>query len=269
MHHHQVFLAHLTNGHLKVLPVAAHACGLRTQGIQRTDSFRGLAFGPGLEPFTQQHQRDDDGGGLKIQMVSAVAAVHQQFVQAEPIPGRCSQRHQQVHVSSPGFDGLPARSVEPGAKPELDWRGQRQLPVAGQHPVGTKEPAEHWNNQGQGKQCRYGNRPPGIGVWPVGVAGLGPGCKWRTSGIPGVLDSCQQCLDIRSGVAQSDLGHFGREIDLCGSDSWNLFERLFDARHARCAGHAVDRQCQGYSRCYIGLNKCLCIHGCSHSGFAL
>ena len=87
------FIAHPQKGDWRQPLGAAHAyrCGVGPQRLQGPDRLRGLALGARLQPFTQPHQGDDHGGGLKIEMHLARA---QPLIQAQAISGTGAQRDQ-------------------------------------------------------------------------------------------------------------------------------------------------------------------------------
>ncbi len=115
--------------------IAQHPRRRRPQRVQRTDGLGGLPLGAAFEPFAEQHQRDDRGRGLEVQVRHAGAGVLPQQVQRQAIGRRGADRHQQIHVAGAGAQRHPAGAVEAPAEEELHRRGQHQLQPAAEHPV--------------------------------------------------------------------------------------------------------------------------------------
>ena len=100
--------------------VAAHARGLGAQRVEGADRLGGLALGARFEPLAQQHQRDDDGRRLEVQVRHAVCAVAQQQVDAQPVgrrgaerppAGPCCRRRPERPSSPPGRSARRARTA--------------------------------------------------------------------------------------------------------------------------------------------------------------
>ena len=134
-HHDQVADAHGGQRDFDIHAITAHPRGIRAQRLQRADGSGGFALGAGFQPLAQQHQRDDYGGCLEIQVRHGVGGMRQQQINRQSIRRRRPQRHQQIHVAGASLDRLPARAVETPAEPELHRCRQRPLHPAGQSPV--------------------------------------------------------------------------------------------------------------------------------------
>ena len=78
-----------------------------------------------LEELAEQHERDDDGGRLEID----VLARQRQQPDGDAVGkrGRRPERDQHVHVGGAAAQRLPCAGVEPRARPELDRRREREL----------------------------------------------------------------------------------------------------------------------------------------------
>ncbi len=67
-HHQLVAHQHFINGHIRFTVQPQQMRGLGSQGVQGANGRGGLPLGPGFQPFAQQHQGDDHGGGFKIKV---------------------------------------------------------------------------------------------------------------------------------------------------------------------------------------------------------
>jgi hypothetical protein len=237
------------NVHLDI--TAAHAGGGRAQRVESADGIGRLPLRALLEPLAEQHQRDDGGGGLEVQVRHAVCGMFEEQVDREPVGRRGAQRHQQVHVAGLGDHRLPARAVEAPAEPELHRGRQRQLQPAVQHPVDAEELKQHRQDERQRQSAAHGDGPPGwktrgrlrlcILDLPRGVAGLFDG-------------GFQRCDRHRRQRLDGRL--LGREIDRGAGNPGHLEQRLLDTRNTRGAGHAFNLK--------RGLGRCNVIAGLAH-----
>ena len=159
-----------------VLAVPAQARGFGPQRIERADGLGGLALGARFEPFAQQHQRDDDGRRLEVQMRHAVFAVAQQQVNAQPVGRRgadappaspCCRRRPERLSSRPCKSARRARTAPA-------WRAAIAASRRASTSCQTAVPS-HRQRQRRRQRSGHGNRPPGR----AGLCGCRPGVRRR------------------------------------------------------------------------------------------
>ena len=116
--------------HLDLVVAADESGGLRLQADESADRARRLALGPLLEPATDEDEPDDDRGGVEVGLRVEAGLVDDLRVHrhehAVGPRGRGTDGDQRVHRGAAVAAGLPGRSIEPAAGPELDERGRPQ-----------------------------------------------------------------------------------------------------------------------------------------------
>ena len=158
-HDHAVTDQQLQHGHVGLFAVFQnHMRQRRPQRMQSANRGSGLALGARLQPFTQHHQRNDDRGGLEIQVRHAAG------LSAPPQPHRQTPArtrangHQQIHVAGTRLERMPAGPVKARAQHKLHRCGQAKLQPGRQHPMTPGQVRQHgqhqWRSQGQRQRNR-------------------------------------------------------------------------------------------------------------------
>jgi hypothetical protein len=185
----------------------------RAQGFQRMQRGDGLAFGPGLQPFSQQDQGDDDGRRLEVEVahasVAGPAGRREQQVDRQGIGGAGAERNQQVHVAGAGEQRLPAGLVETRTQPELHRRRQRHLQPAGHGQVESERHGQHRREQRQAQQRGDRDRPPFRQRGRRLAAAVGTAD--RCGVIAGLLHGGDQRFERHADCRH--VGFFGGEVD--------------------------------------------------------
>jgi hypothetical protein len=234
---HEVAHDHLLHRHLDIDAVAPDDGGGRAQGVQRTNGIGRLAPGATLEPLAEQHQRDDRGRGLEVQVRRAVPSVLEQEIHGEPVGGRRAECHEQVHVAGPGKHGPPSGAVEAPSQPELDRRRQGELHPAVRHPVATPDLQDHRHDERQGEYRTDRHGPPirqSLGCCRLIV--IHPHC--------GVARPLYRSLERgERHRRQRPYGCLLRgQVDRSTEDTWHAQQRLLHPGDARRACHSLDLQ---------------------------
>jgi hypothetical protein len=115
--------ADIVHGHLRLHPVTDDAGGLRAESHQFLDRLRGATLGARFEEFPEFDERDDDRGGLEINMPAQQAERDRQGVE---IGGRGTHCDQHVHVGGFVAQRLERAHIVLPADVELHGRGKRQ-----------------------------------------------------------------------------------------------------------------------------------------------
>ena len=123
-HDKDVARLHIGNVDVDAFAVALHRRGL---GLQAHQFFnRGRRFGARahFQHFTEQHQGDYRGTGLKIHVMRQRP---DHYGRAVDIGHGGAERDQHVHVGAAAAQRVPRAHIKALADPELHWRGERQL----------------------------------------------------------------------------------------------------------------------------------------------
>ena len=256
-HHHDIANAHRFERHLALEAVAAHARDIGTQRLERADRLRRLALGARLEPFSEQHQRDDDRRSLEIQ-VHAVPRPCEHQVHRQSIGGARAERDQQVHVARARAQRLPAGAVETPPEPELHRRGERELHQRRQRPVVAEERGEHLRGERRGEHRGERDRPPFRESIAAGFGARG-GLRCRRRLVARGGDRLRQRLHPHP-AAGLDARALGGEVHRHAGDAGHAGERLFDAPDARGAAHAPDCQIDHFRGAFPSFDDCSHIH---------
>jgi len=142
---HHVAHRHLFHRHHAFAPVAQQGGELRLQIDQPADGVAGLALGPFFQPTPQQHEGDDAGGGLEIQMM----APPQQRDDGMAIGGTSTDGDQRVHVGGAVTGQLDGAIEERPSRPQNHRGGQHQFQQA-PRPGARHGHAQNHHRQGQG-----------------------------------------------------------------------------------------------------------------------
>ncbi len=239
---HDVAEFDLFDRHLDFKAVLAYARRVRAQAHQRPDGGRGLALGAALEPLAHQHEADEDGRALEIEVGHVAGMRRQQQVDAEAPRRRGAEGDQQVHVARPGAHRLERGLVEAPAEPELDRRGQSQLEPARRHDVVAQQIANHADDERRRKRRGDQDVPKVAAAAGLGlVARFGGGLVGDGRGlIARLFDGGHQGGRVYS--MTEDVCSLGREIDRGLRDPGHLFQRALDPADAGGAGHAFDAE---------------------------
>ena len=164
--HHDFVQRHI---HLAIAREQVGAVG--AQRVQGADGGGGLALGARFQPFAQQHQGDDHGRGLEVQVGRVPRRCAPPQPQRQAIARTGAQGHEQVHVARERARRVPARLVKARAQVKLHRRGQEPLQPGRQHPVLAQRIAQHGQHQrGRQRQPQRHRRKPG--PWPrLGLRG--------------------------------------------------------------------------------------------------
>ena len=143
----------LRGGDLHLFAVADDGRRLRREGHEALERVGGLALGPCFEQFADGDERQDHGGGFKIEFVhirhSRLAAAVQlrvrhgkQRVHAPPERGRRAERDERIHIRRAAQQALRAAD-EKFLVDDHDDPGQQQLDKAHGDVIAVK-PARQW-----------------------------------------------------------------------------------------------------------------------------
>ncbi len=201
---------------------------------------------PRFERLAEQHQRDDRGGGLEIDVL--VQPEHGDDRAPQPRDRR-AERDQHVHVRAAAAKRVPRARVEPAADDELDGRRQCELQPARQQILVRRrarhEHGRHLREQRR-RQYRREQQLPAQRV-PCGRAprrferALGFLVAPHVRAVAGPGHGAEKRVDVRARTVEADPSRFGREID-AGLDTRKAVQRLLDPRRAGGAGHAFERE---------------------------
>ena len=255
-HGHHVADAHLGDRGIAQRAVGtAHASGVGTQRLQRTDGLGGLALGTHFQPLAKPHQRDDHGGAFEVQvrrMMHPVRPGAPPEPQRQPVRRRRAERDQQIHIAGTRTERLPAGLVEACANHELHRRCQQPLHPGRQHPVGTEPPGNHGqykrHRQCSGNAHRAGAFPE-VGFGSSGRSGF---ISSDAGLIAGRGNSGDQRIACRAAL---HAGPLGREIHARFGHAGHGTQGTFDTARTGSARHPTDIE---IGRKHVGKA------GCSH-----
>ena len=216
---------------------AQHGRGARLQGGQAAHSGARPRLGRGLQPATDQNQRDDDGRGIEIHL-RVLPRGHEE-PRREHGRGTVSvgrgrpDRDQRIHVAVPSPRRGPGALVELRADPELNRTGENEQPDrrAERQPRQQRRHGAEQNQHRQDPADQQFAMPARTGDLPVfrgGVHHL-------------EADLCQRDPDrgqIRRSGGVFDQRVFAGQIDARPVDARHHRQCPLDLGHARSAVHA-------------------------------
>ena len=122
--HQLVIHQHLGHRYIHLAICAQQMRDFRPQRMQRPNGGCGLPLGARLQPFAQQHQRDDNSRAFKIQVHHGTCFSRQPQPHRQRPTGRGAQRHQKVHIARHGLQRTPGGFVKACTQHKLHRRGQ-------------------------------------------------------------------------------------------------------------------------------------------------
>ena len=241
-HHHTVAHQQLVDRNVLFAIGPNHARTFRAQGMQGTNGVGGLTFGARLQPFAQEHQRDDHRRALEIQMHHAALRSRPPQPHRQGPTGCGAQRHQHVHVAGARQQGVPARFVKTRAQHELHRRGQQKLPQRRQHPVLARHIAHHRQHQRQAQhqasEHRRKTKPrPRSLLFEM----------LRRQRLVACITHRAAQTGFMTGIVVVP-GHTGRlagQVNTHRRDPWQLGNGPLHTGHTRGAGHAANADVAG------------------------
>ena len=227
---------HIGHGYID-LPIAPQPVGhVRAQRMQGADGGRGLAFGACLQPFAQQHQRDDHGRAFEVQVD------HRPIGRGQPQPYRQgptsggANGHQQVHIAAARQQGMPACLVKARTEDELHGGGQQKLQPRRQHPVLSEEVAHHRQRQRCRQQRADGDRAKaGPGRHGFERVDLCRGAHLVTRIAHGAAQAGWHLVGICIGNAR----RLGGQVDGGVQHARHFFQGFFNTTHTGGTGHSA------------------------------
>ncbi len=249
--HHQSVTGHdLGDGHVHLAVAREQMRHLGPQRVQRANRRRGLALGTRLQPLAQQHQGDDHGRGLEVQVRRMARLGRPPQPQRQAIARAGAYGHQQIHVAGQRAGRMPAGLVETRTQPELHRRRQQELRPGRQHPMLAEQIAEHGQHQRRRQQQADGHRhEAGPGRLLQRLAGVLLGGAARL--VAGVAHGAAQhgVHAGRSARVIDDMGALGRQVHRGVLHAGHLAQGALHAAHAAGTGHAAHAQVQRLRGC--------------------
>ena len=221
------------------------AC-LGRQAHQLFNGAAAFALGPHFQRFAQEHQREDDGRGLKVELMDRLLVAH----------GDLHQRPEAVRIGSQGPHGNQRVHVRPAAQErphtvgikvmayDHHRRGQQELYHRQDQGRHGQRHAQHHRPHGQAKQ-RNGQRcagnqalflPPGFPLARLAAVRL------VVHKEPGLLDGPAEDGHIHPAVVIGDRCLLRSKVDLRALHAFDIAEHILQPRRARGAVHAPDGQ---------------------------
>ena len=238
--------------------VAEHGDVLGAELEERLQRGAGAALGAGLEVAAGEDEHGDAGGDLEVDLVLAAAAfdaqveahahrrvagfADEQGVERPAERGDGADRDEGVHRRGAVTQVRPRRPVERPGAPHDHGRGEGEREPL---PVVELQGGHHGQQQDRDGERRRDDQAVaeptgrvvtlGVGVGPLVVRGFG-----EAGGVAGGLDLGDELgrFDV---VGEGDLGLLGGVVDR-GGHAVELVEATLDARGARRARHALDRE---------------------------
>ena len=217
------------------------AGGRRREPFEGRQGGHGLARRPLLQPFAEQHEGDDDGGALEVEVRRVAGGGGRPEIKAEA-ERRGAERDQEVHRPHANPERLPGGAVKARAEPDLHGSCKRELDGGRRHPVPSEQIADHAGDEGSRK--REGEDRVALGLLGARLAdgSLGariPLGRQQSRVVADVLDSRDERLRIDI-VVERHMRPMAGEVDARLGDARNPGQRPLDPRHAGRAGHALD-----------------------------
>ncbi len=255
---HQVAYPNLLERHVYLAPTPNDSSRSSLQSKQRLDGANGLGLRPGFQPPPHQDQADDRGRAVEVRLRLYARGTEYAGGQSHedavgPCRG-CADHHESVHAGR-AVDGRPQRrAVEAPSGPELHERRRSD-----QHP------GQPFHSQRQDRRVHQNHRPGCHGerngrrqtegallagpfgcfrvglVDQAGARAIG-GLRQLAHLVPGRLDGPYELIHAGELRQVSDGRHFGCKVDVGLRHPRGLAQEAFDAVHARCAAHTLDRQ---------------------------
>ena len=222
----------------------AQQSALRTQRRQLADGFAGAALGARLQILAEQHQRDDGGRRLEVQLAVRRLAQGKQQVPTVEVGRAGAQDHQHVHVGGAAPQGRCRGAVEPRAEHELHRRRQQHLRRWHQVQIFVAEKVEDHSGDHRNGQQRGDDHGAAFDFPALGIGGFQrrrrrrSGRRLRQQPVASFGSPLRQTLrrDLPQG---RDGGTFEGQIDVDFHHARLCRQRLLHARRAGAARHAL------------------------------